>query len=291
MLLLLIVSLFGFTPNLLYGHKNPRGDVHPIVLPNDGNFAVYFYASVEKEKRSVVCPVIEREFPPHRNVYKMVISPSGKVISERTPACAPPKATPPPFCSLKTERIASVRSGEDWYIIPQWDSAHKGKPRILKVSGEKEELIEIKWDSRSVFMVHDLEVDDDRLVLLVTFHKNKKPNQYLFREQVDVVFVAKGNGAILGVTSLGSPARFTFFPVVTKILNYHNFWFLAYVDKASRLILVKFGQDFAVTKQQVVSQNVTTNNHLSISRIGSNTLLAFQQNGKIEYLLFDAETW
>ncbi len=215
-------------------HQDYAGDVHPRVVVERGQFAIYFHNTRD------------------RLAYKLVVSTTGATLSPRR---AIGKATDEVGSPIRRQH------GGRSYVIPAWEREHKGQPFYLLGDGKgAPRRMALPWGQHRVQLVHDAAVSDRELVLAVT------PGLQLFR------FALQGPG--VATTRLGEPYRIYDFPRASNLAAHRGSTLIGWIDSSQRLLLSSWTPSTGRVRTVTLAAKTDWNTTLSIGVIGDVLLLA-----------------
>lgn len=136
-------------------HQDPRGDIHPSVVVENGNFAIYFQSNRPVDD--------EDDFFVTRPSYRVVYSPSGELLAPRHPVQKLPE--------LPTDAPGVygtvLQVGEERLVFPR--ELLRDKPSyFLEVAGRRQRR-RLAWpDELKLTDIGDIQADAQRIVFAAT---------------------------------------------------------------------------------------------------------------------------
>ncbi|NOX99985.1 MAG: hypothetical protein GXP30_09680, partial [Verrucomicrobia bacterium] len=145
----LIVYFFIFLSEAVWAHQNPRGDVHPVVIIEAGNFAVYFNTNA----------IEDRYFEGKRPIFRMLYSPEGRLLAPRHAV----KKQPDKKLKIDIERFHNEKPNATVFLP-------RGKKQIIALAWPKEVRVNLVESSSmssdhialAVKLMYDQEDQEDQ---------------------------------------------------------------------------------------------------------------------------------
>jgi hypothetical protein len=215
-----------------FAHQDYAGDVHPRVTVENGQFVISFHNN--RDERS----------------YRLVLSPTGKVVSPRRAIAK---------IAGSGDAIRRELDGRT-YRFPAWKRLHHGKPFYLLGEDTAARRVELPWGSHTVEIVHDALVTARDVVILAT------PDLQLFR-------FARAGGAPAALR-LGKPYKIYDFPRASNLAAHGESFLVAWIDTSQRLLLSSWAPATGRSKTVVLEARADWNTTLAIGVIRDVLLLA-----------------
>ncbi len=255
-----ILLLFFLTALKSFSHVDDSGDVHPRIVIEKGNFAVYF--NNNKTKKNL----------------KTTLDPSGKIIKARIPILAFP-SQPLPLKLPEDQTGVNISKPDAFYVIPEWHRKHAGKPHILKLKDGKKTVIKIDWGDTEIDEVHGAAFEDKFYVLAASKVLPEERDPYLLSPFHFYAF-SKKSLKIHKSAEIGKPLRIYSFPQASKVSNNKGYSYIAWMgpneDEGPELYLSQFDP----ITGKIITKKISKghgNSSPSIGIINDKILIAFHK--------------
>jgi hypothetical protein len=243
------------TEGTVGAHQDPRGDVHPQVRVEKGNFAIYFYSNDERHGG-------DEEPPPVRVVY----SPAGELLAPRHHVAEIPE-------DASGRRVRggdfAVAAGGEILSFPPYPRLFHGKPFYTVKKNGRSERHSLPWpDSVEISDLTQIIADEDSITIaakaggsLLSFYR-----------------FSRGNFQLPEVVKIGNPATIYDFPVASNIVFAGGKYWIAWMrpgEKEIEAVLSSWKPGNAEVEHVVLKTPGNWNSYLSLGTTGDVICLAY----------------
>ncbi|MBB5353138.1 hypothetical protein HNR46_003391 [Haloferula luteola] len=254
---LAIFIFIFFVSSVALAHQDDSGDIEPSVRVENGRFAVYFRNTTDEQS------------------YKSVLAADGTFLSRRQKSEPPPEIGPPVELDEELEGI-HVLTQDAYYVFPEWDPKHNGKPFMVKIEGREVAKMPLEWGDRYVSMIHGAAISGDTVVVTASPKEPTKVGEdFLFMIHSFKMSSAK----LLHSVIIGDPIRVYWFPQDSNVLIHDGFAYVAWMSFDSDESKLNFSQFDPATGQCVTHElgRGWGNSSASIGIIGESALICFHR--------------
>ena len=250
-------------------HQDDAGDIHPSVRVEDGRFAVYFRNTTDEQS------------------YKSVVAADGTFVSRRQKSEPPPEIAPPIDLDEELEGI-NVPTQEAFYVFPEWERKHHGKPFMVKIEGREVAKIPLGWGDKHVSMIHGAAISGDTVVVTAS---PKEPT----KEEEDFPFMihsfSLSSAQPIHSAIIGNPTRIYWFPQDSNVLIHDGFAYVAWMGFDGNESILNFSRFNPATGQCVTRKlgRGWGNSSASIGIIEESVLICFHR--RVDRVVGDEVTW
>jgi len=253
------ISILAFLMCTLtsWGHQDDSGDVHPDVRVEGNRFTIYFRNNREEQS------------------YKTILEKDGSVISKRKKSTEAPKLKLPLPLPENLQGI-NIQTEEAFYVFPEWERKHKGKPFFLKIIRDKTEKVYLDWDKTHIDEVHGAGITKEEVVITTSATRpkdDKKGWPFTFNS-----FDRKTHKR-LHSSDIGVPTRVYSFPRDSNVAIYEGYAYVAWMGRNGDELALKLSR-FDPSSGLVETRRISRgwgNSSPSIGLIDENLLIAFHR--------------
>lgn len=251
--LLLTVLLVSAPP--APAHEDPRGDVHPQVRVEKGNFAIYFYSNDERHDS-------DTQPPPLRVVY----SPTGELLAPRHHVAEVPQDE---WASRLHGGDIPVAAGGESLSFPPYSRLFHGKPFYTVKKNGRTERHSLPWpDGVEISDLHGI-IADERSIMIAAKAGGNLLSFYWF---------SRVGFQLPTIVKIGSPATIYDFPVASNTVFAGGKYWLAWMrpgEEKTEVVLSSWKPGDAEAEQVVLKTPGNWNSDLSLAATGDVICLAY----------------
>lgn len=252
----LVICCWVFLSGDVWGHSDPRGDVHPVVLVESGNFAVYFYTNA----------LGDRYFEGEQPTFRMLYTPEGRLLAPR--------------------HAVKLRREKNLKIYVERFRNEKPNATIFLPEGKKQTLA-LAWpkDTR-VHLVESSSISSDHIALAVKLmydREDRTPDLFDLglRGQFFVYLFPREGFGKPEQFLIGIPKMIYDFPIASNLVFANGKFWVAWVRASERegkpfeMVLSSIEPGSGNVIERILDTPADWNSHLSLAVIGGRLCLAY----------------
>lgn len=249
------LAAFALLPGSVGAHEDPRGDVHPQIWVENGNFAVYFRSNLE-----------QREYDDFVPSYRVVYSPQGKLLAPRHSVAKIPDAPGADRWSL----TATTREGES-LSFARFSREYHGKPSYTVTQDGRARHYRLPWPNNvEISDLHAVTADEKSIMVAATATGSKFSFYHFVR----------GRFLLPSVAEIGQPNTIYEFPVASNIVQAGGKFWIAWMrwneeKQIVETVLSHWQPGVETVTSVALNSPGDGNSHLSLATNGDALCLAY----------------
>jgi hypothetical protein len=250
-----IVASFLLTAGTARAHEDPRGDVHPQVRVEKGNFAIYFSSNDERGDADAEPPTL-----------RVIYSPAGELLAPRHHVAEIPDDESGP--RLRGGDIP-VAAGGEILSVPPWPRLFHGKPFYTVKKDGRIERHSLPWPDGVEISDLTRIISDGHSITIAAKAGGNLLSFYHF---------SRGGFQLPTIVQIGSPATIYDFPVASNIVFAGGKYWIAWMrpgEKKIEAVLSNWKPGNADMEHVVLKTLGDWNSDLSLGTTGDVICLAY----------------